>query len=158
MGHRDRGHAGHHRRLGLSGRLQDAVEVTLPVNPLTRAQFDDWSGQTESEAAVQIPLRQDAYRDRALLTVTVTPSMAASLYTAIDYLIHYPYGCVEQTVSSFLPALHFEQLLKAKRLAPTPMLKKTPDLVPRRAVPAQPCWSEMKAAGDGDTGANWISG
>ncbi|HRJ44608.1 MAG TPA: hypothetical protein PL105_22120, partial [Caldilineaceae bacterium] len=39
------------------------------------------------------------------LRVTVEPSLAAGMLGGLDYLKHYPYECVEQTVSRFLPNL-----------------------------------------------------
>jgi len=38
-----------------------------------------------------------------LLGIRVSPSIAGSLFGALDYLTAFPYGCVEQTMSSFLP-------------------------------------------------------
>lgn len=39
-----------------------------------------------------------------VLRVQVTPSMAATMLDSLPYLIDYPYGCTEQTMSRFLPA------------------------------------------------------
>lgn len=39
------------------------------------------------------------------LAVTVAPSPAAALLDALPYLIRYPYGCTEQTLSRFVPAV-----------------------------------------------------
>jgi uncharacterized protein YfaS (alpha-2-macroglobulin family) len=36
--------------------------------------------------------------------VSVTPSLAITMLDALPYLVNYPYGCVEQTMSRFLPA------------------------------------------------------
>ena len=33
----------------------------------------------------------------------MTPSIAGTIFGALDYLTSYPYGCTEQTMSSFLP-------------------------------------------------------
>jgi uncharacterized protein YfaS (alpha-2-macroglobulin family) len=98
----------------VSGQLQDAVEHVLPVNPYTKTQFDAWSGQTEEAAEIVLPVRQDSVLNRTRLTVAVSPSIAGSLFSSLDYLVRYPYGCVEQTVSSFLPNLHVQQLLAAR--------------------------------------------
>ena len=35
----------------------------------------------------------------------VSPSIALSMGEALPYLAEYPYGCVEQTLNRFLPAL-----------------------------------------------------
>jgi hypothetical protein len=37
------------------------------------------------------------------LTITVSPSVAGTVFDALDYLTSYPWGCTEQTMSSFLP-------------------------------------------------------
>jgi uncharacterized protein YfaS (alpha-2-macroglobulin family) len=37
--------------------------------------------------------------------VQVTPSLAVTLLDALPYLINYPYGCTEQTLSRFLPSV-----------------------------------------------------
>ncbi len=47
------------------------------------------------------------------------PSMAGSLLGALDDLVNYPYGCTEQTVSSFVPNLLVMRALDQLKLAPT---------------------------------------
>ena len=39
------------------------------------------------------------------MTVQIAPSMAVTMLDALPYLIDYPYGCTEQTMSRFLPAV-----------------------------------------------------
>lgn len=41
--------------------------------------------------------------DSGDLTIRTSPSLAASMTDGLTYLEHYPYECVEQTVSKFLP-------------------------------------------------------
>ncbi len=36
--------------------------------------------------------------------MTIAPTLAADLADTLPYLVEYPYGCVEQTMSRFLPA------------------------------------------------------
>ena len=40
---------------------------------------------------------------RAVDRVSLAPSLAGSMLGALDFLTSYPYGCTEQTLSSFLP-------------------------------------------------------
>lgn len=47
------------------------------------------------------------------LDVKVEPSLAAAMTGGLDYLEHYPYECIEQTVSRFLPNVLTTQALKA---------------------------------------------
>ncbi|HYC79364.1 MAG TPA: hypothetical protein VEI02_17230, partial [Planctomycetota bacterium] len=42
--------------------------------------------------------------ETATLTVALRPSLALTLVDALPYLVQYPYGCTEQTVSRFAPA------------------------------------------------------
>src|SRR5206468_7200477 len=46
------------------------------------------------------------------LTITLTPSIAGTLFGALDYLTSYLYGCTEQTMSSFLPDVLVADALK----------------------------------------------
>jgi hypothetical protein len=112
-----------------SGPLTDAVELPLPLNPRARTQFDAWSGRTEDEASLSLPIRDDAFVERARLTVAVSPSIAASLLSSLDFLATYPYGCVEQTVSSFLPDLYVLQLLRARGMGDSALAKRIPGML-----------------------------
>ena len=47
----------------------------------------------------------------------MAPSIAGSLFSALSYLTSYPYGCTEQTMSSFLPNLVVADTLKKLNLA-----------------------------------------
>src|SRR5262249_8035866 len=42
----------------------------------------------------------------------VTPSVAGAIFGALEYLTSFPYGCTEQTMSSFLPNVIVSQALK----------------------------------------------
>ena len=46
------------------------------------------------------------------LTIGVTPSIAGTVFAALDFLTSYPYGCTEQTMSSFLPDVLVADSLK----------------------------------------------
>jgi uncharacterized protein YfaS (alpha-2-macroglobulin family) len=52
------------------------------------------------------------------LTVQVAPSMAVTMLDALPYLVDYPYGCTEQTMSRFLPAVITAKTLKDMGLSP----------------------------------------
>ncbi|HEX2268979.1 MAG TPA: hypothetical protein VHH35_05575, partial [Pyrinomonadaceae bacterium] len=46
------------------------------------------------------------------LRVEIAPSIAGTMFGALDYLTTYPYGCTEQTMSSFLPNVVVSHTLK----------------------------------------------
>ncbi len=61
------------------------------------------------ELLLEIPAERA--RGSARLTLTVAPSLVSSLLDAVPYLVDYPYGCVEQTLSRFLPAVVLSKAL-----------------------------------------------
>jgi uncharacterized protein YfaS (alpha-2-macroglobulin family) len=58
------------------------------------------------------------------LSVQVAPSMAVTMLDALPYLIDYPYGCTEQTMSRFLPAAITAKTLKDLGLPPEAAMEK----------------------------------
>src|SRR6478672_995772 len=68
--------------------------------------------------------RRRLARSRAApsITVSLAPSLAGSLLGALDFLTDYPYGCTEQTLSSFLPNLLVTRSLSELKLLPTERL------------------------------------
>jgi uncharacterized protein YfaS (alpha-2-macroglobulin family) len=87
----------------------DAVELTMPIVPRglkqTRGQVVTLSGEGDEERTVTLNLPGNADPRARTLRVEAAPSVAATLFGALDYLTSYPYGCVEQTMSSFLPTV-----------------------------------------------------
>src|SRR5258708_6114953 len=53
------------------------------------------------------------------LKVSVSPSIAGSIFGALDFLTAYPYGCTEQTMSSFLPNIVVSKAMKDLHLSAT---------------------------------------
>ena len=82
---------------------QDAMESRLPVIPSGVEQVDAWAGSSDANVAETVALPAEAIAGSAELTVTLSPSLAGPIFEALDYLTHYPYGCAEQTMDSFLP-------------------------------------------------------
>jgi uncharacterized protein YfaS (alpha-2-macroglobulin family) len=102
----------------------DAVEVPVPVLPYgvrrEATSSGSLAGAGEATASVNIPAASNpAARS---ISVAIAPSMAGSLLGALDFLTHYPYGCTEQTLSSFLPNLLVTRALTELKLAPTERL------------------------------------
>lgn len=96
---------------------RDAVELSLPVLPLALPEVTALAGSLGPEAptaTLTLTLPADAPPDLARLELELAPSVAGALLDGLDYLLDYPYGCVEQTMSRVLPnavvAQAFERL------------------------------------------------
>ena len=81
----------------------DAMERTFPVYEHGIEKLLARSGKLRSSEAL-VRLELPSARREARLTVQVTPSLAVTMLDALPYLIDFPYGCTEQTMSRFLPA------------------------------------------------------
>jgi hypothetical protein len=92
----------------LTNEESDALEMTLPILPFGVKQRAAsagvvYSGPSQNQWAFTYPAASDA--STRGLTVTIAPSVAGTVFDALDYLTSYPWGCTEQTMSSFLPDL-----------------------------------------------------
>ncbi len=97
----------------------DALEISFPVEPAGVAKDLAFSGViagTAPQANVNVNFPGATDTAAHSLRIEVSPSIAGSLFSALDYLTTYPYGCTEQTMSSFLPNVIVSETLK--RLKP----------------------------------------
>ncbi|HAB15521.1 MAG TPA: alpha-2-macroglobulin, partial [Verrucomicrobiales bacterium] len=91
--------------------LSDAMERRLPVVEYGLEQRVARSGKATTDVTIKLalPERRVGPTD---FTVTVTPSLAVAMLDALPYLADYPYGCTEQTLSRFLPAVVVRKTLR----------------------------------------------
>ncbi|ANM32447.1 hypothetical protein ABI59_23105 [Acidobacteria bacterium Mor1] len=82
----------------------DAMEREYPVFEHGIDKLIARSGKVRGDD-VTVTLELPDERRSTVMTVQVTPSMAVTMLDALPYLIDYPYGCTEQTMSRFLPAV-----------------------------------------------------
>lgn len=92
----------------LTNEESDAIEIKVPVLPdglkLTKTLAADFSDETKTEVKfTEVPQFADLRSTE--LKLSVDPSLASTILSSLDDLIGYPYGCVEQTMSRFLPTV-----------------------------------------------------
>ncbi len=93
----------------------DGIEKTIPIRAWGRDTFTAISGVLESSnptSTKNLLLDQAAVPEATRLQVRITPSISGALVGGLDYLIGYPYGCTEQTLSRFVPDLLIQRLQK----------------------------------------------
>jgi uncharacterized protein YfaS (alpha-2-macroglobulin family) len=97
----------------------DAMEKTYLTYEHGIEKFIAKSGKARgNDITVKLDLPKERKPGSTLLTVQLTPSMAVTMLDALPYLIDYPYGCTEQTMSRFLPAAITAKTLKDLGLHP----------------------------------------
>lgn len=104
----------------VSGSARDVIQETIPVFPFGTEQSNALSGIVENRETekVAIPTEDDA--PTGSLTVAMSPSLAVYLPGGLQYLATFPYGCAEQTVSSFLPNVALKQLRSLRVFSAVP--------------------------------------
>jgi len=106
-------------------RYADAMEKTFTIFEHGIEKFVSRSGKMRGDSvAVKLDIPKERRADSTSLTVQVAPSMATTMLDALPYLIHYPYGCTEQTMSRFLPAAITAKTLRDLGLKPETAMHK----------------------------------
>ena len=106
----------------------DAVEMTMEIVPhglKETAGNTTTVTQNDADQTFSLDLPRNPDSQARKLRIEASPSIAATLFGALDYLTSYPYGCTEQTMSSFLPNVVVAQALKD---VPTAKIRASNDL------------------------------
>ncbi|MEZ0327793.1 MAG: alpha-2-macroglobulin family protein [Fimbriimonas sp.] len=116
-------------RAWVDGGASDGVEQKLPVKPYGRPLVEERAGETTTVANETVRLVAGADPNVGQLTITMTPSLAAGLIQTLPGLVDYPYGCVEQTMSRFMPSMVVASTLKNLGLSMPDVEAKLPRIV-----------------------------
>ena len=97
----------------------DAMEKTFAVFEHGIEKFISRAGKVRGAGvAISLDIPRERRAETTELVVQVAPSMATTMLDALPYLIDYPYGCTEQTMSRFLPAVITAKTLRDLGLKP----------------------------------------
>ncbi|HYC59171.1 MAG TPA: MG2 domain-containing protein [Thermoanaerobaculia bacterium] len=101
----------------------DAMEKSFVVYEHGIDKLIARSGKMRGDETV---VRLELPRERRAtdLTVQIAPSLATTMLDALPYLIEFPYGCTEQTMSRFLPAVVVARTLTKLGLDPNERIPK----------------------------------
>ncbi len=105
-----------HTRAGVFG---DGEECTVKVLDRGLPRVYHFSGRTvNNRARIEIPVPGEHALPVTSLELETTPHPALAGLTSLDYLASFPYGCVEQTLNSFVPLVCYSIALKDLGLSP----------------------------------------
>ena len=86
----------------------DAMELAFPCKVHGAERTESWAGtvaRDKDSASVKVDIPAERRVDQSQLTVQYSPSLAVAMVDALPYLAAYPYGCTEQTLNRFVPAV-----------------------------------------------------
>ncbi len=99
----------------LTNEESDAMEQNIPIQPYG-LKINHYSAYDFSKTSgiitktFEIPEGTDTRS--SMLELNLSPSLASSILGSLEYLIGYPYGCIEQTISRFMPTVIAANTLK----------------------------------------------
>ncbi|MGH9823548.1 MAG: alpha-2-macroglobulin, partial [Blastocatellia bacterium] len=97
----------------------DAMERTFLAYEHGLDKFVSRSGKVRgSGVAVTLDIPAARRKESTTMAVQISPSLAVTMLDSLPYLIDYPYGCTEQSMSRFLPAAITTKTLKDLGLRP----------------------------------------
>lgn len=117
-------------QLLMSARCPAGSDASLKRLPVLRACIEHvvpCSGFCKDAAEFSVPAGVDLHK--AIVEMRFAPTLTADLIDTLDYLVDYPYGCVEQTMSRFLPAIKVAQILKHFQIDQPSLTQKLPACV-----------------------------
>jgi hypothetical protein len=83
----------------------DAIERKTTVLPRGHRISRTFGGALTAKGVIPLDLGGEPTKGSLALKVKVEPGFVGPVESALDSLIGYPYGCVEQTMSRFMPAV-----------------------------------------------------
>ena len=98
----------------LTNEESDAIELKVPILPkgFKQVKFLTMESSSDNPEELLFNIPQDVDLRTAKLSISINPSLAGTILKALDDLVGYPYGCVEQTMSRFLPTVIVANTLK----------------------------------------------
>ena len=102
------------RAKALTNEESDAMELKFPAYIHGLLKTESFSGnirpdKTSGSVAFTVPAERRAADSR--LEVRYSPTLAGAMVDALPYLVDYPHGCTEQTLSRFLPTVITQKTL-----------------------------------------------
>jgi uncharacterized protein YfaS (alpha-2-macroglobulin family) len=100
----------------LTDEESDALRTAIPVRThgtlVTATQTGSFRAGERGEKTLSLAIPEDADLRKTRIVVSLAPTPASAAFEAIPYLVGYPYGCVEQTMSRFYPTVLAAKTLK----------------------------------------------
>ncbi|HEY6437361.1 MAG TPA: alpha-2-macroglobulin family protein, partial [Ignavibacteriaceae bacterium] len=99
-----------------TGPVSIKEEIDIAVRPISPLIVETGSGTIEAGKEIKIDVPKNFLKGTQSTSITISKFPAIKFAKQLKYLVGYPHGCLEQTVSKLFPQIYFEEL--AKLVAP----------------------------------------
>jgi len=103
--------------IGDNNSTLDSVVTTLPVKSYSVPEVVATAGQAKDTAQENILLPLDVDKTQGEATLTYSPSLGSASIDSLSYLFSYPYNCIEQVTSKFMPAVFVNRIFKNSNIS-----------------------------------------
>ncbi|MCC6812385.1 MAG: hypothetical protein IT381_33500 [Deltaproteobacteria bacterium] len=100
------------RAIARAGGASDAMEWKLPSGLHSVPVRSTFAGALQEKVTFAVSLPEQRNKNATALVLTISPSLLSAMLDALPFLAEYPYGCVEQTLSRFVPAVAAARVVK----------------------------------------------
>jgi alpha-2-macroglobulin len=113
----------------LSDLDSDAMQLVVPVLAHGAMKWDSRAGVVGDKVTEKVVIPDGTVKGGTEMMICVSPTHAAMVLDALEYLAGYPYGCVEQTMSRFLPTVVVSQALQKLGISKPELQAEIPAMV-----------------------------
>lgn len=119
----------------------DGMKRIIPIIPHGVEKFIAQAGAlkgeqtTDQSHSLKFEIPKDRIKESTSLEIVLSPSLAMAMLDALPYLADYPYGCVEQTMSRFLPSVIVKKTLRDLGLSEAEVMSYISDVLESRRDP-----------------------
>jgi hypothetical protein len=104
-----------------AGKHTNRQQVNLPVYPSQPSIYKGETKVLERGKEVKFLIPQDGYKGSMTADIQIAKLMKLNLSNRVNWLIKYPYGCLEQVTSTAFPQLFLKDLLINKNFSASEM-------------------------------------
>ena len=95
-----------------SGFANVKEQIEIGVRPISPLFVESGSGSIKAGQNIEVKIPSGYLKGTQNTTLTISRFPAIKFAKHLKYLVGYPHGCIEQTVSKLFPQLYFEDLAK----------------------------------------------
>lgn len=102
------------RMKALTDEESDAVQMSFPAYVHGMLKMESLAGvirPDKQQDRFQLKVPAERRINESRIEVRYSPTLAGAMVDALPYLVEYPYGCTEQTLSRFLPTVITQKIL-----------------------------------------------
>lgn len=102
------------RKKTSGSRVSDAMSIPFTIHPISPSEILSCAGEIIDSVSWRINVPHGIRKDIGGIDIEVSNTMLTAIKEPLEYLVKYPYGCLEQTISRLIPLMHIRYFAENK--------------------------------------------